>query len=131
VQLTITVLGDPQGVRSLFGECLKDPSLSIAELRTAAPEDGALSGGLADAITMLIQDDGTAAALASVVIAWIRSRRMRVKATITRPDGASVTFETEGVRGAGIEHLIDEVSKLVSGGVEVQPRGDESTTAIS
>jgi Effector Associated Constant Component 1 len=110
LRVVITVDGDPHGIRSLYQSVLDDPGLDDAELVMAEPVDGSLSGGLAQAVSVLTHDDGAAAALASVVIAWIRSKRWRLKVTLTRPDGTKYSIDSTGPGTETAERLIAEAA---------------------
>lgn len=82
-----------------------------------APPPGTL-GGVVDVLTVALGQGGPAAALASVLIAWIRRRAGVVTVMLTRPDGTSIKVEGRHVRGldpAGVEHLVAGVARSLEG----------------
>jgi hypothetical protein len=86
-EITLTVTGDPEGIRPLYEAVLSDPGLQDARLLARPAPAGALSGQFAEAISLLVHDSSTAGAIAAVVITWIRSQRGKIEVHLAKPGG--------------------------------------------
>ncbi|MFI6324335.1 hypothetical protein ACIBG8_42900 [Nonomuraea sp. NPDC050556] len=81
------VAGSPAEVRDLYEWLRQEPGLRPAlRLVENPPPDGSM-GPVAEAVSVISDAPEVVAALASVVIAWLRYRRGDVKITVKRPDG--------------------------------------------
>lgn len=110
-EITLTVTGDPEGIRPLYEAVLSDPGLQDARLLTRPAPAGALSGQLAEAISLLVHDSSTAGAIAAVVITWIRSQRGKIEVHLAKP-GGKITVMGSHVPRHDLKALNEFVSAL-------------------
>jgi two-component sensor histidine kinase len=69
-----------------------------------------------DMLTVTLGPDDVAAAVANVLIAWLRRRVGDVTVTITRPDGVWVTVDAEQIRElepSAVEELVDGLARTL------------------
>ncbi|MEV4359985.1 hypothetical protein [Nonomuraea sp. NPDC049625] len=92
-------LDSPDEVRDLYAWLRREPELRAAlRLVEKPPPDGAL-GPVAEAVQVLADAPEVVAAVASMVIAWLRYRRTDVKITVKqRKDGPEVQVTATGLR---------------------------------
>jgi hypothetical protein len=76
-----------------------------------APRPGAMGSG-AEVLLVTMGQAGVATAVASVLISWIRRQSGKVSVSVTRPDGAEITFTAEHVRGLTTEEVRSVVTQL-------------------
>lgn len=87
----------------------------------AAVPAGALGAGLSQLVVSLASG-GTATALASTVIAWLRRRNGPVTVRVIRPDGSTIEVRADRVRemsAAALGVLADQMAALVWPGDDV------------
>ncbi|MBB5784446.1 effector-associated constant component EACC1 [Nonomuraea jabiensis] len=95
----LLVADSPDEVRDLYAWLRREPELRAAlRLVEKPPPDGAL-GPVAEAVQVLADAPEVVAAVASMVIAWLRYRRTDVKITLKRrKDGPEVQVTATGLR---------------------------------
>jgi hypothetical protein len=114
MEIVVAVEGDPEGVRPLYEVMLASPELASARLLAAPAPPGALSGQMAHAIGVLIDDSGTAGALTAVIVTWIRSQRGKIKISVSGPHGKiEVAADTgRGIKPESLPRLTAEILSL-------------------
>lgn len=91
--------------------------------RESAPERGTL-GPVLDALAVALGPGGAATALATAVIAWLRSRRGEVRVKVTLPDDRSVELTARRIAGLDADALrqqVDQVAAMLDDGSD-EPR---------
>jgi hypothetical protein len=106
MEIELVVTGDPESMRSL--EAWLTGEFPVRPV-VAAPRPGTM-GAVADVLMVGLGQGGAAAALAGVLVSWIRRQAGKVSVAAKRPDGAEVTLTAENIRGL----TTDEVSALVT-----------------
>ncbi|MFG6191752.1 hypothetical protein [Nonomuraea sp. JJY05] len=103
----LLVADSPDEVRDLYAWLRREPELRTAlRLVEKPPPDGAL-GPVAEAVQVLADAPEVVAALASMVIAWLRYRRTDVKITVKRrKDGPEVQVTATGLRALNPEQTL-------------------------
>jgi hypothetical protein len=86
-----------------------------------SPEPGALGPDLTG---LLVDLAGPAAALAAVLVAWIRSRHGDVDLSVEGRNGTTVRVSARRVRGLDVDGLRAEIEQL-GHAVEAKPGGPE------
>jgi Effector Associated Constant Component 1 len=84
-------------------------------------------GGIVNELTIAVGSLG--AALATVLVTWLKTRVGRVRLRVTRPDGAVVEMNAEQVRGLDAESAwlrVAQVADLLNAGP--QPHGPAART---
>jgi hypothetical protein len=76
-----------------------------------APQPGTM-GSVAEVLMVTVEQGGTATAVASVLIAWIRRQSGKVSVSATRPDGTEITVTADHVRGLTTEEVRVVVTQL-------------------
>jgi hypothetical protein len=75
---------------------------------------------------------GTSTAAASVLIAWIRQRKLHLKLKINRQDGSCIEADIRNLDSRGDEFVRDLVQALEGGAsVEIKPRDEQPPTPAS
>ncbi|WP_431931197.1 effector-associated constant component EACC1 [Nonomuraea jabiensis] len=103
----LLVADGPDEVRDLYAWLRREPELRAAlRLVEKPPPDGAL-GPVAEAVQVLADAPEVVAAVASMVIAWLRYRRTDVKITVKqRKDGPEVQVTATGLRALSPEQTL-------------------------
>ena len=103
----LLVADGPDEVRDLYAWLRREPDLRAAlRLVEKPPPDGAL-GPVAEAVQVLADAPEVVAAVASMVIAWLRYRRTDVKITVKqRKDGPEVQVTATGLRALSPEQTL-------------------------
>lgn len=116
------------GPRSLLKWFVADAELhGRARLVPADVDPGAL-GSLEQLLAVTVAPGGVATAVASATVAWIRRRVGDVSITLTRPDGASMSFTVKNVRGldeASVQRLIAQAADWLNGAESAGGDGGE------
>jgi hypothetical protein len=107
-------LGDE--LRSLREWMIADAELrGRVHLTVRPPEPGKL-GAVSDSLTVALGSGGavtaTATAVSTVLITWIRRRAGTITVKLTRPDGASVEYHAENIRGLSAAEINAATTKL-------------------
>lgn len=71
-------------------------------------------GSVADVLMVTVGQAGVATAVASVLISWIRRQSGKISVSVTRHDGAEITFTAEHVRGLTTEEVRSVVTQLAA-----------------
>ncbi|MYV58538.1 hypothetical protein GTW37_01955 [Streptomyces sp. SID4931] len=105
---------------------LHDWLTDIEELRgrvrcqESPPPPGTL-GPLLDALSVALGPAGAATALATTVVAWLRTRRSEIRIKVTLPDRRSVELTAKGVSdldSAALRQQVGDVAQLLRSDVE-------------
>lgn len=97
---------------------LRERLAEVAEFRgrvvdvESPPPPGTL-GPVLDALSVAVAPGGVVAALAPVLLAWIRAQRGTVTVRITRPDGRSMEITASRVRDLHTRALRDQVDDIL------------------
>lgn len=111
-ELRITGGDDPAETRGLEAFLTSDPELQRwVTARVAAPEPGTM-GSVADVLVVALGQGGTATALASVLISWIRRQRSKVSVHTRCSCGKEITVSADHIRNLTAEQLRDQVGDL-------------------
>ena len=97
--------------------------------KESPPEEGTL-GPLLEALTVAVGPGAAASALATAVIAWLRTRRGEIHVKMTLPDGRSLELSARNVAGldaAALRRQAADVAALLS----AQDQLGETTLRIS
>jgi len=87
-------------------------------------------GGIVDGVEVALAAGGTG--LASVLVAWVKTRVGYLRVRVERPDGGVVELTTSGVRGLdadGVRAQVHELGEFFA--VDPVPAADESQPAGS
>lgn len=125
MRVVLTVEHDPYGVRPLYQALLTSQETAHAELLPAPPVTGELSSGAAEAVGLLV-NDGTGAAVATVLVAWIRSRQWHVRVTLTRPGGRKFELNLRTRDDEAARSLLAEVARFLDDEPAAAPRESPS-----
>ncbi|WP_045745677.1 effector-associated constant component EACC1 [Actinoplanes rectilineatus] len=121
--LILTVTGQPgDDAQSLLSWLSQDEDLRgrVQEQPASVPE-GKL-GALTDVLVAALGPGGTAMALATVAISWLRSRKTSTKLEATRSDGASIIVTSDLVKTTDdLRQLTNKVAEWVDGSGETPP----------
>src|SRR4051812_25781683 len=93
------------------------------------PEKGTL-GPLLEALTVALGPGGAATALATTVIAWLRTRRSEIHIKVTLPDRRSLELSATNVAaldGAALRQQVADVAALLG----AQDQQGDATLAIA
>ncbi|WP_329353221.1 hypothetical protein OG226_50915 [Streptomyces sp. NBC_01261] len=93
------------------------------------PEKGTL-GPLLEALTVALGPGAAATALATTVIAWLRTRRSEIRIKVTLPDRRSLELSAKNVAdldAAALRQQVADVADLLGG----QDRQGEATLEIA
>ncbi|MFI6740412.1 hypothetical protein ACIBI9_46455 [Nonomuraea sp. NPDC050451] len=103
----LLVADSPDEARDLYAWLRREPELRAAlRLVEKPPPDGAL-GPVAEAVQVLADAPEVVAAVASMVIAWLRYRRTDVKITVKQgKDGPEVQVTATGLRALNPEQTL-------------------------
>jgi hypothetical protein len=124
-------------LRSLREWLTREPALrGRVHLRSGPIPDGALSGGLSTALQIIVGGGGAVASIATVVVAWLNTRKTSeisiVLARDPAPDGQQrVELSAKGIKGldaAGISALTDQATAMLSAIAAASP--EEPAPAI-
>jgi hypothetical protein len=110
METELVVSGDPEATRSL--EAWLTGEFPVRPM-VAAPQPGTM-GTAADVLMVGLGQGGAAAALAGVLVAWIRRQAGKVSVTAKRPDGTEATLTAENVRGLTTEEVSALVTKVTA-----------------
>lgn len=91
------------------------------QLHEADPAQETLTGGIVNGLTIAVGSLG--AALATVLVTWLKTRVGRIRLRVTRPDGAVVVMNAEQVRGLDAEGVglrVAQVADLLNANPQPQ-----------
>lgn len=111
-ELRLTGSDDPAEIRELEAFLTNDPELRRwVAARVTAPEPGTM-GSVADVLVVALGQGGTATALASVLISWIRRQRSKISVHARCACGKEITVSADHIRSLTAEQLRDQVGDL-------------------
>jgi hypothetical protein len=82
------------------------------------PSEAGSLGAAVELLTVALGPGGTATALATVLISWIRRRSGSVRAKVTKGDGTTVeltTTNTRGLTASEVQRMIDTLARDLDG----------------
>ncbi|MCX4852107.1 hypothetical protein [Streptomyces sp. NBC_00893] len=117
VTVALTGAGTADELRSLHEWLFAEEELrGRVRLVQSPPPPNAL-GSVPEMLTVALAPGGVSAVLASAAIAWMRHRTGEVVCKLTKPDGTSVEFSAQRVRGsdmAEVRELVAELTQMMN-----------------
>jgi hypothetical protein len=131
VVLTVQTERAAEDLRSLWEWLTDEDDLrGRVRWREVPPASGTL-GGVLDGLEVAV--GAAATGLASVLVAWVRTRVGGMRLRVTRPDGASVELTATGVAGLDADGLARQVGQVAGflAGIPADAGGETAAGAGS
>ncbi|SEF56362.1 hypothetical protein SAMN05444920_10179 [Nonomuraea solani] len=118
VQLQVSADSSADALRDLYAWLSEEPELrGRVKIVEAPPEPGAL-GAAPDVLQLLLGAGGALATMATVLVAWLGTRRGEVSIKISRgQEESSVELTAKGVKGldaAAAKALTDHLAQVLA-----------------